>query len=85
MLCQNHLIYNVQARELMENNQLEDAVHLSQQSIVLKPHCKFLELLGECFVLLVRLPEAVVPLSGSHDLESRRAGTRFTGRCFSEA
>ena len=66
-LSQSFDLYR-QARELMEKNQLEDAVRLFQQSIVLSPHFKSLELLGECFIRLNRLPEAVVPLAAATTL-----------------
>ena len=66
-LSQSSDLYR-QALELMEKNQLEQAVPLFQQSIALSPHFKTLELLGECFIRLNRLPEAVVPLAAATTL-----------------
>jgi tetratricopeptide (TPR) repeat protein len=66
-LSQSSDLYH-QAREVMEKNQLEDAVRLFQQSITLSPHFKSLELLGECFIHLNRLAEAVVPLAAATTL-----------------
>ena len=56
------------ARELMGKNRLEEAVSLFQQSVALSPHFKALELLGECYVRLNRLPEAVVALAAATTL-----------------
>lgn len=66
-LSQSSYLYR-QARELMEKDEFEDAVPLFQQSIALSPHFKSLELLGECFIRLNRLPEAVVPLAAATTL-----------------
>jgi len=53
---------------MMDEGRLEDAVMLFQQSISYSPHFKTLELLGECFVRLNRLPEAIVPLAAATSL-----------------
>lgn len=52
----------------MDEGRLEDAVVLFQQSISCDPHFKTLELLGECFVRLNRLAEAIVPLAAATSL-----------------
>ena len=52
----------------MDDGKLEDAVVLFQQSISYSPHFKSLELLGECFVHLNRLREAIVPLAAASSL-----------------
>ncbi len=57
-----------QARQMMGEGKLEDAAVLFQQSISHSPHFKTLELLGECFVRLNRLPEAIVPLAAATSL-----------------
>ena len=54
-----------EARRMMEAGKLEDAVVLFQQSIESQPHFKALELLGECFIRLDRLPAAIVPLAAA--------------------
>jgi tetratricopeptide (TPR) repeat protein len=59
-----------QARRLMNEGKLDDAVALFQQGISLSPHFKTLELLGECFVRLHRLREAVVPLAAAASLNN---------------
>jgi tetratricopeptide (TPR) repeat protein len=57
-------LYN-QARVLMTEKKLDEAAEMFQQSISLAPHFKSLELLGECFILLNRIKEAVVPLAAA--------------------
>jgi hypothetical protein len=54
------------ARQMMDEGKLEDAVVLFQQSVTYAPHFKTLELLGECFVRLNRLIDAIVPLYAAH-------------------
>jgi Flp pilus assembly protein TadD len=73
-----------QAREQMAQNQLVAAVSLFQQSIALSPHFKALELLGECFIRLNRLAEAIVPLAAATTLNKGVRGPIFIGRCFPE-
>lgn len=46
-----------QARELMDEGNVETAIELFQSSLDLYPHFKTLELLGECFVSLNRLKD----------------------------
>jgi tetratricopeptide (TPR) repeat protein len=58
----------LKARQAMDEGKLEDAVVLFQQSISYDPHFKSLELLGECFVRLNRLSEAIVPLAAAASL-----------------
>ncbi len=57
------------ARESM-NNQFEKAVALFEKSIILDPHFKTLELLGECYIRLDLLKKAIVPLAASVSLNS---------------
>ena len=66
-LSQSSKLYE-KARRTMNEGRLEDAVMLFQQSISHSPHFKTLELLGECFVRLNRLPEAIVPLAAASTL-----------------
>ena len=47
----------------MNENRLEDAILLFQRSAKLDPHFKTFELLGECYVRLNCLHEAVNPLA----------------------
>lgn len=53
------------ARALMDRNQLEEAIIIFQNSAELSPHFKTLELLGECYVRLNRLREAIIPLAAA--------------------
>lgn len=53
---------------MMDEGSLDEAVALFQQSIVSWPHFKSLELLGECFMRLDRLHEAIVPLAAAASL-----------------
>jgi tetratricopeptide (TPR) repeat protein len=57
-----------QARELMNQGQLEEAASLFEKNIEERPHFKELELLGECFMLLGRLSQAIVPLAAATTL-----------------
>lgn len=52
----------------MDEGVVEEAIELFSQSIALHPHFKTLELLGECYVSLNRLHEAVVPLAAATTL-----------------
>ena len=52
----------------MDGGQHAEAIPLLQESIAATPHFKSLELLGECFVKLGRLNEAVVPLAAATTL-----------------
>jgi tetratricopeptide (TPR) repeat protein len=56
------------ARELMSQGQFEEAAALFEQNIKEHPHFKELELLGECFIRLGRLQEAIVPLAAATTL-----------------
>jgi len=47
----------------MDENQLEEAIVLFQRSAEIDAHFKTLELLGECYIRLCRLREAVIPLA----------------------
>jgi len=58
------------ARELMDRGRYAEAVPLLQESIAAVPHFKSLELLGECFVNLGKLNEAVVPLAAATTLNN---------------
>lgn len=58
----------LKARRMMDAGKLEDAIGLFEQSISYYPHFKSLELLGECFSRLNRLPEAIVPLAAATTL-----------------
>lgn len=53
------------ARQAMDNNKLEEAIELFQHSIMIEPHFKSLELLGECLIRLKRYREAIVPLAAA--------------------
>ncbi len=53
------------ARQLMDKNQLEEAIVLFQRSAEIDAHFKTLELLGECYIRLCRLREAVIPLAAA--------------------
>jgi tetratricopeptide (TPR) repeat protein len=53
------------ARALMDKNSLEEAIILFQNSAELDPHFKTLELLGECYIRLNRLREAIIPLAAA--------------------
>ena len=53
------------ARVLMDEKKFDEAAKLFQQSISLNPHFKSLELLGECFIRLDRLQEAIIPLAAA--------------------
>ena len=66
-LSQSSDLYE-QARRMMGEGRLEEAVSLFQQSVALAPHFKSLELLGECFVRLNRQREAIVPLAAATSL-----------------
>jgi len=55
---------------MMDENKLDEAVLLFQQSIALDPHFKSHELLGECYILLNRLQEAIVHLTEATRLNS---------------
>lgn len=57
-----------QARDLMDEGNVETAIELFQSSLDLYPHFKTLELLGECFVSLNRLRESIVPLAAASTL-----------------
>jgi len=59
-----------QAREMMDRGRHAEAVPLLQESIAAVPHFKSLELLGECYVKLERLDEAVVPLAAATTLNN---------------
>ena len=48
-----------QARRLMADGSFEQAVELFHQSAVESPHFKTYELLGECYMRLKRLTEAI--------------------------
>ena len=52
----------------MDKNHLEDAIVLFQRSAELSAHFKTTELLGECYIRLNRLREAVIPLMTAIDL-----------------
>ena len=56
------------ARELMKQGQFEEAANLFEKNVKANPHFKELELLGECFLHLGRLPEAIVPLAAAATL-----------------
>ena len=58
----------IEARQMMDEGKLEEAVKLFQQSISDYPHFKSLELLGECFIRLNRLSEAIVALAAATTL-----------------
>lgn len=58
------------ARELMDNNRFEEAVSLFEKSLILDPHFKTLELLGECYIRLDLLKKAIVPLAAAVTLNS---------------
>ena len=49
----------------MNDGKLEDAAHLFQESILLSPHFKTFELLGECLLQLKRHNEAIGPLAAA--------------------
>ena len=53
------------ARELMERNRFEEAVLLFEKSIILDPHFKTLELLGECYIALNLLDKSIIPLAAA--------------------
>jgi tetratricopeptide (TPR) repeat protein len=57
-----------QARELMNQGQFEEAANLFEKNVKANPHFKELELLGECFMRLGRLSEAIVPLAAATTL-----------------
>ena len=57
-----------QARQMMDNGELDDAVVLFYRSIELSPHFKALELLGECLMRFDRLREAIAPLAAATSL-----------------
>ncbi len=56
------------ARVLMEANQFENAIPLFQRSAEIDPHFKTLELLGESYIHLNRLQEAIIPLAAAVSL-----------------
>lgn len=66
-MANSHELY-LEARRLMDENNLDEAIKLFQQSISDYPHFKSLELLGECFIRAERLLEAVVPLAAATTL-----------------
>lgn len=57
-----------QARGLMDQGRLEEAVLLFEESNKSFPHFKTLELLGECNFRLGKLSEAIVPLAAATTL-----------------
>jgi tetratricopeptide (TPR) repeat protein len=57
-------LYNL-GRTLMEAGDIAGAAVQFEESIRVWPHFKTLELLGECFIKLSRLQEAIVPLAAS--------------------
>jgi tetratricopeptide (TPR) repeat protein len=63
-LSQAYGLYQ-KGRLMMEEGKLDEATVLFQHSIELSPHFKALELLGECFLRLNQLREAVVPLAAA--------------------
>jgi tetratricopeptide (TPR) repeat protein len=67
VLSQSSDLYQ-QARLMMSEDRLDEAVALFQQSVALSLHFKSLELLGECFIRLNRLREAIVPLTVATNL-----------------
>ena len=56
------------ARQLMDENQLDEAVVLFQRSADIDAHFKTLELLGECYVLLNAFQKAIIPLAAAVSL-----------------
>jgi len=52
-------------RQAMQDDKLNDAVRLFQESNLLSPHFKTFELLGECLLKLKRYNEAVGPLAAA--------------------
>ncbi len=53
------------ARKAFDAGEFAEAAALFQKSIILMPHFKAFELLGECFIKLDRLTEAVGPLAAA--------------------
>ena len=58
-------------RELMDAGSLEDAIQALSQSAELHPHFKTLELLGECYLSVGRVREAIVPLAAATSLNEQ--------------
>ena len=58
------------ARDLMRTNQFEKAISLFQRSAEIVPHFKTLELLGECYIHLNKLQEAIIPLAAAVSLNN---------------
>ncbi len=52
----------------MEANQFENAIPLFQRSAEIDPHFKTLELLGESYIHLNMLQEAIIPLAAAVSL-----------------
>lgn len=65
------------ARSLLEDNLLAEAVVMFEESSKIYPHFKTLELLGETFVKLGRLKEAVIPLAASATLNKQSRAASF--------
>ena len=59
-----------EARVLINQGQYEEAAALLEQNIKANPHFKELDLLGECFIHLGRLLEAIVPLAAATTLNN---------------
>src|SRR5262249_17930575 len=57
-----------QARRLMETGAFEEAAGLFHQAAVEQPHFKTYELLGECYIHLKRLSEAIPFLAAATTL-----------------
>lgn len=54
----------------MSRGQYAEASALLHESIAAEPHFKSLEMLGECFVHLEKLNEAIVPLAAATTLNN---------------
>jgi tetratricopeptide (TPR) repeat protein len=83
VMCRRHRAAHelyLRGRELMDARNFEDAIAILDRSASLEPHFKTPESLGECYLLLGRLREAVVPLAAATSLNEAIPRTGATCR-----
>jgi tetratricopeptide (TPR) repeat protein len=64
-------VYYKRGKSAMAQKRFEDAIVVFIRSIAIEPHFKTLELLGECYQLLNRPKEAIVPLAAASTLNDQ--------------
>ncbi|MBT6158138.1 MAG: hypothetical protein HOH82_26070, partial [Planctomycetaceae bacterium] len=72
------------ARDLMRAGKHLEAIPVFEASMMLAPHYKTAECLGECFFSLGRLTEAVIPLAAATALNAGQHAPKLLAEVFLE-